>query len=347
VKGNTVTTNAPLGIAIVGAGKAGRNMAHAVAASHTAEVIHVVSRTPQSAERLAAEVQAEHHGTDLDAALSDPRVEAVYVASPDRFHCEQTLAAVRARKHVLCEKPMCRSTGEAERMIRAAAEAGVTLMVGFSERFMQPCREAKERIAGGEIGTPVMILARRCHPKSIVRGRDWLTDTETGGVLDYAGTHNMDLICWYMDSPPVRVYAEMGQLVLREQGFTDCAVVTFQFQNGGIAALYESFAYPDPYPHSVDRSIEILGTRGRLMLDLMRQPLSVDAESGFHVADAVAWPRVEGRLCGALVEEINHFVRAIRNGDPVLTPGAAGLQAMRIAEAAHEACRTGRAVLLG
>ena len=334
----------PLGIAVIGAGKGGTNLAMAIEACSDAEVVRVVSRTEASARRLAEALGIERYGTRLDEALADDGVEAVVVATPDRLHCEQTIAAARAGKHVLCEKPMCRSEAEAEAMIRAAEDAGVTLMVGFTERFNQPCVEAKQRIDAGEIGTPVMILARRCHPKTLVRGRDWLTDEETGGVLNYAGTHNIDLICWLMDSKPARVYAEMGQLVLKDRNFTDCVVMTFRFENGGLATLYESFAYPDPYPQSVDRSIEVLGTEGCLTVDLMRQPLSVHSREGFKIADCVTWPRVYGQLVGAIVAEAEHFVRAVREGTPVLTPGEVGLTAIRLAQAAREAFETGRAV---
>lgn len=335
----------PVGIAVVGAGKAGRNLADAFGECPGARVVRIVSRTEASARGLAEAVGTDRFGTDLAEALADAEVHAVVIATPDRFHCEQTVAAVRAGKHVLCEKPMCSSEAEAEAMIAAAGEAGVTLMIGFSDRFNQPCLEAKERIDAGEIGAPVMILARRCHPRSLVRGRDWLNDAETGGVLNYAGTHNIDLICWFMNSRPERVYAEMGRLVLT-QDFTDCAVMTFRFENGGVAALYESFAYPDSYAHPVDRSIEILGKSGSLKVDLMRQPLSVYSEKGYHIHDAITWPRVEGRIGGALLAEAGHFVAAVSEGRAVMTPGETGLLAIRIAQAARKACESGRAVSL-
>lgn len=331
-------------IAIIGAGKAGTNLAVAFNECPEAQVVRVVSRRETSARRLAELLGTDRFGTDLDEALADQNVDAVVVATPNRFHCEQTIAAARAGKHILCEKPMCNSVAEAESMIHTAKEAEVTLMVGFSDRFNQPCLEAKERIDAGEIGDPVMILARRCHPKSLVRGRDWLNDTETGGVLNYAGAHNIDMICWFMNSKPVRVYAEMGQLVLEGQDFTDCAVMTFRFENGAVAVLYESFAYPDPYPHSVDRSIEVLGKKGRILVDLMRQPLTVDSERGFRLHDAVTWPMIEGRIGGAIVAEARHFARSIAAGKPVMTPGETGLRAIRLAEAARKAFESGRAV---
>ena len=191
-----------------------------------------------------------------------------------------------------------------------------------------------------------MILARRCHPKYIVRGRSWLNDNETGGVLNYAGTHNIDLICWLMDAAPERVYSEMGQLVLENQNFTDCAVMTFRFPDNKIAALYESFAYPDPYPHGVDRSIEVLGKKGSLKIDFMHQPLSIHSDKGFSIADSVTWPRINNQLSGALINEVNHFIDSVIENKPVLTSGKAGLLAIRIANAAKQAAQSGQAVYI-
>ena len=229
-------------------------------------------------------------------------------------------------------------------MTAACRANGVALMVGFTDRFNQPCLEARRRIDGGEIGAPRMILARRCHPRSVVRGRRWLNDAETEGVLNYAGTHNIDLICWYMGEAPERVHGEMGQLILEGQDFTDCAVMTFKFPSGGIAALYETFAYPENYPHGVDRSIEILGDRGVIRIDLMSQPLTIHTVQGCSLADSLTWPEGPRGLEGALRAEVEHFLDCIREGRAPLTGGEEGQLAIRIAAAARRASESGRSV---
>jgi len=334
------------GIGILGCGKAGTNFALALRNCPSAEVRAVAARTETSARRLAEQTGQCDWTTSYHDVLGRDDVEGVIIATPDRLHCEMVVAAAAAGKHVLCEKPMCNSTAEADQMIAACRDAGVRLMIGFTERYATPYQDAKRRIDAGEIGEPKMILARRCHPKSIVRSREWLNDTETGGVLNYAGTHNIDLICWMMGAPARRVYAEMGQLVLEDREFTDCAVMTFLFENGGIATLYESFAYPWPYPHGVDRSLEVLGTNGALEVDMMRQPLESMGEAGFQVGDAVTWPPDDGGLGGAIRAEAEHFVRCILEGAQPATTGEDGRRAIRLAEAAREAARTGRAVVI-
>ncbi len=333
-----------VGIGIIGGGKAGRNFALAIRSCAGAEVRMFCTRSEDSARTAAEFCGVAGWTADYPAMLQDPDIHAVIVATPDEFHCEHTVLAARAKKHVLCEKPMCRSPEEADLMIREARENGVILMVGFTERYSHPCMEARRRIDAGEIGTPRMMLARRCHPLSVLRGRAWVNDVETGGVLNYAGPHNIDLVCWLMGGPPERVYAEMGQLILKDQDFTDCAVMTFRFPNGSIATLYETFAYPGAYPHGVDRNIEILGERGVLHVDFMSQPLKVYTDAGYEVADSVTWPMGERGIQGTLLAEVEHFIACVREGRTPLTTGEDGKLAMRIALSAREAAKTGKAI---
>ena len=331
-------------IGIIGCGKAGTNFALALLNCGSAEVRRVAARTEASAHKLAERLPTCAWTTDYHEVLTDGDIDGVIVATPDKLHCEMVMAAAQAGKHVLCEKPMCNSVDEADRMIAACRDAGVILMVGFTERYATPYQDAKRRIESGEIGEPKMILARRCHPKSIVRSRDWLNDSETGGVLNYAGTHNIDLICWLMNAPVRRVYAEMGQLVLEGRDFTDSAVMTFLFENGAIATLYESFAYPSPYPHGVDRSIEVLGTRGVIRVDMMRQPVESIGEAGVMIGDSVTWPPAGQGLGGAIRAEAEHFVQCILTGAEPLSTGEDGRRAIALAQAAKQAARTGAAV---
>ena len=335
-----------IGIGIAGGGKAGRNFALALRASAGAEVLMFCTRHEESAREAAEFCGVPGWTADYRTMLDHPDIGAIVVASPDEFHCEQAVLAARAGKHVLCEKPMCRSLEEADRMIEEARENGVILMVGFTERYSHPCAEAKKRIDAGEIGTPRMVFARRCHPRFVVRGREWLNDEETGGVLNYAGPHNIDLVCWFMGGAPERVYAEMGQLILKGQDFTDCAVMTFKFPNG-IASLYETFAYPDAYPHGVDRNVEILGDSGVLYVDFMSQPLKMFTGSGYQVLDSITWPEGEDGLHGAILAEAEHFVRCVTEGKAPLTTGEDGRMAIQVAVAAREASDTGKAVRIG
>jgi len=123
-------------------------------------------------------------------------------------------------------------------------------------------------------------------------------------------------------------------------------VMTFKFPDGRIAALYETFAYPDNYPHGVDRSVEILGDRGVIKIDLMSQPLKIHTPEGLSLADSVTWPEGAHGLEGALRAEVEHFLECIREGKEPMTGGQEGELAIRIASAARRASESGRSVRL-
>jgi myo-inositol 2-dehydrogenase/D-chiro-inositol 1-dehydrogenase/scyllo-inositol 2-dehydrogenase (NAD+) len=122
--------------------------------------------------------------------------------------------------------------------------------------------------------------------------------------------------------------------------------MTFKFPDGAVAALYETFAYPENYPHGVDRSIEILGERGVIKIDLMSQPLMIHTPEGCSLADSVTWPRSPRGLYGALRAEVEHFLECVREGKSPMTGGVEGKLAIRIASAARRASETGRSVLI-
>lgn len=205
-----------IGVGVIGGGKAGRNLARAISADPLGEVVMFCTRHRETARAAAAECAGSRWTTDYGSLLGDPAIEAVVVASPDECHYRHVIMACAAGKHVLCEKPMCRTLGEADRMTAEAEARGIVFMVGFTERFNHQCLEARKMIDAGLVGIPRMITARRCHSRAAVRGRNWLNDAATGGVLNYVGTHNIDLACWFMGASPERVYAETGQLVLKE-----------------------------------------------------------------------------------------------------------------------------------
>lgn len=329
-------------IAIVGAGKSGDT--HAQAFSQFDEIIieRAMSNTDERLKQFASKYSIPKYSLDYNDVVRDATIDAVIIASPDKYHYEQVLAAIKAGKHVLCEKPLCRTAAEAEHLVEEAEKAGIVFMVGFVERFNHPFYEAKLRIQRGEIGKPSMILLRRCHKKNIVRGRKWLNDQETGGVLFYTGTHNIDLMCWLMDSEPHRIFCESGQLIMdKSQNFTDSVVVTVQFKNGAIGALYESFGYPDAFPFGADRSVEIIGNAGCLKVDIMQQPLTIYTDSTTQLVDSLVGPRILNRGTGAWVEQARNFIDGISKGQAVSASGKAGLLSIKIAELADRAFRTG------
>ena len=146
-------------VAVLGAGKAGLLFGKAVNASANGRLAMLVAATADEAATVGASLpQVDHTSGNWRDAIESDEVQAVFIATPTYLHAEMTIAAAKAGKHVLCDKPLCLSVSDADAMLEACKDAGVLLMVGFLERFNPAFRVAKERIRTGRIGRPVMVI---------------------------------------------------------------------------------------------------------------------------------------------------------------------------------------------
>ena len=129
-----------------------RKVIPATQKAHRCEVVSIASRDGERAARTAAELGIPRAHEGYEALLSDPDVDAVYIPLPNSQHAAWTIAAARARKHVLCEKPLAMTAAEAEEMVRACATEGVLLMEAFMYRLHPSWEAVRELVASGRIG---------------------------------------------------------------------------------------------------------------------------------------------------------------------------------------------------
>jgi len=146
----------------MGAGAIAGKVTPQIAAAPTSRLRAVASRDGSRAEAFAKEHGAERAYGSYDDLLADPDVDAVYIATPNGLHGEHAIAAARAGKHVLCEKPMAATAGEVEEIFNAAEEAGVVMMEAFMYRFHPLMREVLRRVRDGEIGCVGLIRSSFC-----------------------------------------------------------------------------------------------------------------------------------------------------------------------------------------
>jgi predicted dehydrogenase len=145
--------------AIVGAGRQARRRASAIAASPSSHVAVVTAVPMTSAVELAHEAQADVTA-DWSAAVERRDVDAVLVCTPPDMHAEIAITALRAGKHVLCEKPLARSSEEGQRMVDEARAAGRVLWCGFNHRYHPAVRQVRAWLDGGEVGDAMYIRSR-------------------------------------------------------------------------------------------------------------------------------------------------------------------------------------------
>ena len=175
----------PLQIGVLGAARIlPRALVRPCRHSDAASLSAIAARSPQKATRFARRHNIPRVYPTYDALLEDPDLEAVYIPLPNSLHCHWTLRALRAGKHVLCEKPLAANGEEAKRMARAARASGLVLMEAFHYRYHPLIHRMREIIHGGELGALQHIEAHMCIP--LLRPGDirYRYDLAGGALMD-------------------------------------------------------------------------------------------------------------------------------------------------------------------
>lgn len=254
--------NSKIGVCIIGSGRAGmihgRNFARRV---NRGQLVALVDAHAQTLAAAQKELEIEKGYGDFRDALADPRVDAVVVVTPTALHREVVLAAAKAGKHVLCEKPMAMDVRECDDMIAACREAGVRLQIGFMRRYDESFMAARARLDAGEIGDVVLV-------KSLTRGpsvpQEWMYDIRTSnGPLAEVNSHDIDTLRWFVGSEIGEVYALGGnfrcpQAVERYPDFYDNVAMVCRFADGKQGFIDGAVSVGYGY----DARTEIIGTRG-------------------------------------------------------------------------------------
>lgn len=170
---------------IISTGKIAHTFARSLAQSDSGELVSVASRTLDGASAFAAEFRVPHVHGSYEALLADPEVEAVYIATPHPWHAQWAISAARAKKHVLCEKPLGMNHAEVQAIVQAARDSDVFLMEAFMYRCHPQTREVVRLLRSGTLGRVKGIHASfgidGAYPPS---GRVLNKELGGGGILD-------------------------------------------------------------------------------------------------------------------------------------------------------------------
>ena len=258
-----------LGIAVVGSGRIGTLRAR-LAADHPAVRFIAVSDLDEgAAKKLAQQVGAQVCSSDNRAIIAHPEINAVIVSTSEGEHLEAVLAAIELGKPVLVEKPIALNVADADRIIAAAAKAGVEVRVGYSRRYKERYLLAKEQIEQGRIGEIIGGAARVYNSRS--QALAMLKRNPGATPVVDALTYYVDLMNWFLDGgAPAEVYARGQKGVLKAAGHdvddVNWAILTYA--SGAVVNLGVCYALPEKYPSLGHAArVEILGTEGVMILD--------------------------------------------------------------------------------
>ena len=277
----------------------------AILAEPRSRLYALLTRDVRKAEAYAGAVAY----TDLGAALRDPAIDAVYVASPVALHAEQTIASLRAGKHVLCEKPVAMDVAQAEAMAAAAAESGRVCGIAYYRRLYPKLMRAKELIAEGAIGQPVLVEANY-HGWLESPERGWLKDPALagGGPLYDVGSHRIDA-CNFLFGKPLRATGLLAN-ALHPLAVEDSATVLVEYA-GGVHGVVDV-----RWNSRINRDqFRVIGSEGEISLDPLNGPALrfLDGEGRLREEQLPAHANVH-------YPAVENFVAAVLEGAPVACP---------------------------
>ena len=321
-----------------GAGRIGQIHARNLLAEPDVTLRYVVDVDPAAAGRLASTTGARVADTAM--ALGDPDVTAILIASSTDTHAGLIEAGARAGKAIFCEKPLDLDIARAAASLRAVAEAGVLLAVGFNRRYDPAFDRVKREIETGRVGSVevVSITSRdptAPPPEYVAR---------SGGLFRDMMIHDLDMARWLLGAEPVTVYARGSALVdpaIGAAGDIDTAVVILETKDGRLSQITNSRRCVYGY----DQRIEVFGAAGMLRADNVSATTVETAGAGGFLREP-ALPFFLERYAAAYRNELGEFLRALR-GDPArLASGDDGLRALVLADAAQRSLDSGTAIRL-
>lgn len=319
----------PVTIGVLGAAKiATEKVIPAMRATSSCEVVAIASRDAGRAERVAAELGIPRAHGSYEDLLADDGIEAVYNPLPNHLHAEWSIAAARAGKHVLCEKPIALTAAQAQETVDVCDREGVRLMEAFMYRMHSSWREVTRLVHGGAIG-----------PLRAVHSRfSYFNDDQTNirNIAEFGGGALLDIGC-YCVSLSRLLFAEepslAGAALVRDphSGTDILTSATLEFTSGHASFICSTRAEPD-------QGVQIWGERGRIEIEI---PFNIpsDRPTRFHLYAGGAPPVHPDRTTTELPAEnaysrmADAFAAAVRDDRTPEISGADSVANMRVIDA--------------
>ncbi len=359
----------PLNVAIVGCGAVGQREAAAVGSIPDLQLVAISDFGP-AFRHLALQMGAQYgcdtvHDWRHLVARND--IDIVVVATPNSFHREMSIEAMKQGKHVICEKPLATTPEDAEEMVAAAKATGARLMTNFNHRAHDHMRRARQVLDQGLVGRPMFFRGRIGHSRFVLgpspgspdrfRGQSiWNLDAAQsgGGTLIDNGVHVLDLARWFMGAEFVEAQGSLTHTldiceeapdgtirVGRPSECEDNAFGLFRTADGRVASVHSSWTQWQGYLY-----LEIFGTHGTLVVDNDQ----IQGQVSYHVFERHGEPIATTTERPALAKpdpswrrHLQELLDAIREERDPVPSGRDGLRAARMVDALYRSAAAGRA----
>jgi myo-inositol 2-dehydrogenase/D-chiro-inositol 1-dehydrogenase len=327
--------------AVFGAGRMGAQHIANVARHDRAELAYVVDPDEARAHRMAA-LHGGAATSDPDRALADPSVDAVIIASATNTHVDLIIAAAKAGKAILCEKPIDLDMARVEMCAKAIQACDVPIMIGFQRRFDPTHRAVRQAVQNGEVGAVEVITVISRDPSPPPASYIAVS----GGQFHDQMIHDFDMALWLSGMGGRIDLFAMGSVLVDPEigrlGDTDTAEVLLRFESGAMARISCSRRAVYGY----DQRVEVFGSKGMVCSDnLPRTGLKRYSGSTTAAGDMLL-PSFMERYLPTYALELDAFIAAVESGMPIESDFAAGRRALLLADAARESLRSKASVLV-
>ena len=266
--------------------------------------------------------------------------DIVVVASPDHFHAEQSIAAMEAGKHVICEKPLAPTVEDCKKIIDAVKRTGKFFMTGQVCRYAPGFRLAKQLLDSGRIGELAYIESEYAHDYALCPGfQEWRKDpaVKREGFLG-GGCHALDLTR-YLAGDPTEVFAYMNHKLLPDWPTCDTGVAVAKFPNGVIGRVFVSVGVKRPYTM---RTV-LYGTKGTIICDNKSPSIQIAEEDLREAAGSLEFNTLPVNIASHNVSsELKDFVDCLKENKQCPTDVFQGTATVAFAEAALRSAQTGQ-----
>ena len=320
------------GLCVIGCGAFARTFAAAAQREMEHMDLYFASRDAGRAAAFAAEYRGADSFGSYESAVADGRVDAVYVCTPHHLHLEHARLAAEAGKHILMEKPLARIAQEAQAIIAAAADAGITLMVAENYRFMPPVIAAKDMVERGDLGTLRLAQLQEDFPFKPV---EWRNDSELngGGVLIDGGIHKASLLS-YLAGNPSEVYAAEVPSAQPGLAAEDGVVAMLRYPNGTVGIINHSWSAG---PHAPRPWVTLSGSKASAVFELGGDWIDTIDATGRH-------RQTLGDDRAGLAGMAREFRRSVQESRAPAMTGEEGARDVALVEACYRSMNTGAPV---
>jgi predicted dehydrogenase len=332
------------GVMIVGTGWVSGEHIRAFEMTDKAEVRAIVSRNYDRGRAKADEYNLGDRCkiyTSYDEALNDPAIDIVVICTPNDMHCDQTIKAAAARKHILIEKPLALSWEDTLRMDAAVREAGVKTLVGYVLHY-NPLFMTAKKLQKDFIGELYYVETDYFHRvTSEIPCYEWTCKKSVGGSsLLAGGCHAVDAMRWFVQDEVISVYAQSCRL-RTDLEFEGTIALILKFKNGAVAKVGSSYDFISPYVFN----LHLCGDKGTLWNDRLWSPNMIP-EQRDYVQIPVITPNSGDVQHHPFPEQAAHFIDCIENDKETDCPISDALKTQEVVFAADQSALTGEVVHL-